>query len=427
MRLWKIMMVLCFVIALVSLPLMTACGGDDETPTASPTKTGEPTTEPPEEVTITIGNLTDKTGAASQAMQVVDMALEDLVRYYNENNFIPNVKMEIIEYDTQYEPARDIPGYEWIMDRGADFIYAGLPTTPIAIKANANRDEVVTFCSSGLEEVGNPPGWLFTINPAFRDVAYGYLGWIAENHWDYEANGPAKLGFMTWATPAFEEFLVGFERYVEEHPEQFVWEGRFLERAGTFTWDEPANGLRDADYVFLPGAGMIPAIKALRDAGSEATLMMTDTHIAFLGMVRDASLVEKFDGTLCELPCRWWNEDAELVNLAKELLVEYRGQSELDSQMARGGAYMTSMHMFHGMLEAVKQTVEDVGAENFSSQALYDTLTDFTVDPGEAYEPWAFTETSRYGYDYFRMYEWDSAENDLVSADPEWYPFPKVE
>ncbi|MFO8011222.1 MAG: ABC transporter substrate-binding protein [Dehalococcoidia bacterium] len=427
MRFWKLITVLCFIITLIALPLMTACGGDDETPTesptSSPTEPGEPTTEPADEVTIKIGNLTDKTGPASQAMQVVDMALKDLVRYYNENNFIPNVKLEVVDYDTQYDPSRDIPAYQWLVERGVDFCYTGLPTTPLTLKSLVNKDEVVLFSSSGLEDLGDPPGWVFVINPAFSDVGESMLKWIAENDWDYEADGPAKLGMATWVTPAFEEFINGFNQYIDDHPEQFEWEGLFTEQPGTFTWDIPAQELKDADYVFVPGAGMIPFVKTYRDAGGKATLLMTDSHIAFLGMLRDARLVDEMNGTLCFLPCRWWNEDAELVNLAKQLFVEYHGESELEKQIRRGGAYMTSMHMLHGMLEAVKKAVADFGAENFSSQTFYDSLTDFSINQGEAYRTWGWTDTDRFGYDYFRVYEFDGEKDDFISTGPDWYPY----
>jgi len=425
MRLWKLITVLCFAVALTVLPLMTACGGDDDekTPTAGPTEAGQPTTEPPEEVTIKIGNLTDKTGPASTAMQVMDMALKDLARYYNEQNLIPNVKLEIIEYDTQYEPSRDIPGYEWVMEKGADFVFTGLPTTPLTIKSSVNQDEVVLFSMSGLEDLGDPPGWVFVLSAAFSDVGESMLNWIAENDWDYKSNGPAKLGMMSWASPAFYEVLEGFERYVEAHPEQFEWEGKFLEQAGTFIWDVPAAELKNADYVFIPAAGIIPGVKAYSGAGGEGTLLTTEIHIAFLGMLQDAGLVEDYDETLCFIACRWWNEDAELVNLAKQLLVDYHGQSELEAQMERGGVYMSSLHQIDGVFEAIKQTVEAVGAENFSNQTLHDTLTGFTVNPGEAYKSWGWTETDRFGHDYFRVYEYDADQNDMVSADPDWHPY----
>jgi len=48
------------------------------------------------------------------------MALEDLVAYYNDSDLIPGVRLEVVVYDGQWDPARDIPGYEWLRGRGAD-------------------------------------------------------------------------------------------------------------------------------------------------------------------------------------------------------------------------------------------------------------------------------------------------------------------
>ena len=106
MNILKKLTFLVLVVLLVALPLLAACDDDDETevptptetPTASPTviPTETPTVIPPEtpaeDVKITIGNMSDLTGQASQAMIIVDMALADLVRYFNEENMkkVPN-------------------------------------------------------------------------------------------------------------------------------------------------------------------------------------------------------------------------------------------------------------------------------------------------------------------------------------------------
>ncbi|NQT73005.1 MAG: ABC transporter substrate-binding protein [Chloroflexi bacterium] len=77
----------------------------------------EPTSTATQElVTITIGNLSDLTGVSSNAMGVVNIALEDTVEYYNERNLIPGVELEVITYDGQYNPSNDIPGYEWLKE-----------------------------------------------------------------------------------------------------------------------------------------------------------------------------------------------------------------------------------------------------------------------------------------------------------------------
>ncbi len=66
--------------------------GDDKEATASPvilpTESPSPA-KPVEDVTITIGSVTDKTGMASSALTIVDMALTDVIGYFNDNDLIP--------------------------------------------------------------------------------------------------------------------------------------------------------------------------------------------------------------------------------------------------------------------------------------------------------------------------------------------------
>ena len=88
--------VILLAILLVIVPLAVGCGGDDDEETV---KTTSENGEISDTVTITIGNLTDKTGPIANALAVIDMALEDMARYFNEQNLIPGVALEVIHYD----------------------------------------------------------------------------------------------------------------------------------------------------------------------------------------------------------------------------------------------------------------------------------------------------------------------------------------
>ncbi|MCP4632215.1 MAG: ABC transporter substrate-binding protein, partial [candidate division Zixibacteria bacterium] len=131
------------------LPLLVACGGGDdgndpvdETPTESDEKT---TSDLQEDVKIVIGNITDITGVSANALSVIDMALEDMVEYFNEENLIPGVELKVETYDGQWDPSRYIPGYEWLRNRGADLIWTPAPPALETLKPRANEDEFVIF------------------------------------------------------------------------------------------------------------------------------------------------------------------------------------------------------------------------------------------------------------------------------------------
>jgi len=109
------------VFLLLLLVSSVACNGDsngsndgDEkiTSEADGMKTAD---TPDEDVVITIGSLSDITGPASNAMTVINMALDDVVEYFNDENLIPGVELKVVTYDGQLDPARDIPGYEWLL------------------------------------------------------------------------------------------------------------------------------------------------------------------------------------------------------------------------------------------------------------------------------------------------------------------------
>ena len=119
-----------------------ACGSDnaEKSPSAS-----MPSKEPIESIIITIGNLTDKTGPSANAMSIIDKALADVVQYYNDQDLIPGVSLEIQEYDGRYDPSADIPGYIWLKENGADLIWTGAPATPTTLESRVNEDQILLF------------------------------------------------------------------------------------------------------------------------------------------------------------------------------------------------------------------------------------------------------------------------------------------
>jgi len=420
-------------LTLLALPLLAACGGDDEeeeptkTPTATATSkpTPKPTGEPGEKVTLTIGQISDLTGAASVAMVVVNNILDDIVEWSNEQNFIPGVELKVLNYDGQYDPSKDVPGYIWLKDKGSDIFLTGLPNPPVSLETRVNDEKTVLICMNMDDPQAVPPGYLFSINMGTADIVRVFLKWIADNDWDWKTKGPAEIGLVAWDTTYYRAQEAAAKEYIDAHPEQFKWKGAHLITSG-FKWDTQVENTKDFDYIMPPGAPLVSFIKQYYDAGGKARLIMCDTHISFFGLIGDAKLWPDVNGALVFLPSPMWNEDAEIVNLAKDLLVKRGGQTALNKAMQREHGYLTSAHQFYGMLLMIKQTVERVGAENFSQQALYDTLTSgFVADFGEAYAPWGYDpSTDRFGFDNQMAYRIDGTTGNLVRADREWWPAP---
>ena len=400
-----------------ALLALTACGssGDEASPLAEPSATIEETAVITDEsVVITIGNLTDITGPGAGSVAMVDMALEDMAAYYNENNLIPGVELEVIKYDAQMDPARDIPGYEWLREKGADFIFSPVPGVPSNLKPRADKDEVVLFAVAASKEGILPPGYVFNLGVDPQHEAYTLLKWIAENDWNYQTKGPAKVGGAAWAEPYSETFIASMEEYCSAHPDQFEWNDGFL-TGFTFTWEPEIEALKDCDYVY-PGVVMTSFVKQYREAGhTEAKFVSSDASAAFLGTVE----WDGIDGMLFVKYPRWWNEDGEIINLAKQLVYENH-PDDAESIIRSGNAYL-AVNQAHAMFCIIANAVKAVGPEHFNSQALYEAATSFTYSC-DGVQRVSFNDEKRNATDSYAIYEARATEEDIFRMHDEWIP-----
>ncbi|MFC2027691.1 ABC transporter substrate-binding protein, partial [Chloroflexota bacterium] len=289
--------------------VVPSCSSSDDEATQPDTQsTTEPTAapEPVENITVTIGNLTDLTGPAATGMSPINTALDDLVRYFNDEDLIPGVKLEVVTYDGQLDPSKDIPGYEWLRGKGADVIFTATPGTPVTLKARADSDHVVVFGVSGDPDELSPPGYVFNLGTIPRHEGLTLLKWIAENDWDYETKGPAKIGGAGWNDAYSGWWLEAMEDYANAHPEQFDWVSGHLTGIGTFTWGPEVEALKDCDYLFVPTI-MTNFVKEYLAAGYAGKFIGASTHAAFFGQISDAGLWDEIDGMLFIASSRWWN------------------------------------------------------------------------------------------------------------------------
>ncbi|MBM3132526.1 MAG: ABC transporter substrate-binding protein, partial [Chloroflexi bacterium] len=395
-----------------------------QTPAASPTKSPTPTA-PEGRVPITIGVLSDLTGPASQAMTVVDMALADIVRYFNENNRTPVAELKVITYDEQYNPSNDIPGYQWLKERGADVILSGLPPVPVSLRPLVDQDKMVMFALITTPDIESPPGRLFAMNVQGEPYKAALLKWIAENDPNFPKGRPAKIGAVGHNEPYAISHQKGMEQYAKAHPDQYEWVAGFLLDWTTVTFGSQVEALKDCDYVFPPTTGFyIPSfIKEYRAAGGKATLLGDDATLAYLGLMVDGAGWEAFDGMIISLLNGWWNDEFELPKLASQLLTEYHGAGAAEATKKQSGiSYLGSFMQQYGAVSVISEAINRAGPKNFSPQELYDTATSFKMTYGGGVE-WNFTDTKRTAWNGFGVYEADAERQDVFRADPKWYPF----
>ena len=414
----KLRVFFTIVLLLSLLVLMFACAGDGNgSPSAVYIEPKEELT-PAQPIVFTIGNITDLTGPSANAMRYVNMALEDVARYYNTNNLIPGIKLEVISYDTQYDSSKDIPGYEWLKGKGADLIFTPNATTCVTLQSRLQADKMVLFTINPSSEGVEPSGWVFSSGQAFsEELGHTLLKWIAENDPDFPKDRSAKIGGAFWSEPYGEGFLSAAEEYAKANPNQYDWQGGYLTNF-TFVWNSEVEALKDCDYV-MPPVPLNNFVKEYRNAGYTAKFIGTDGHMGFLGMIRDADLWDELDGMLVVRANKWWNDNGKYIDIIKEILYEYH-PDEAESIIHYGSGYLGAYNVC-ALLELVAYAARNVGYENLSSPAIYDAAASFILNV-DGVERESFTSTRRLSLNYLRMYELRSTDKDIFRADPDLIP-----
>ena len=409
------MRVILVIAALVGLflSLLGGCGGD----TPSTADNGQTQETPEAIVTIKIGNITDLTGAGASGMELVNVALEDMASYYNDNNLIPGVQFEVLHWDSQLDPNKTIPGYEWLRHRNVDFLVTCVPVVASTLRPRLEADEMALFTHSGELGTVEPPGYVFSMQSIPQHDAYTFLNWIAENDWDYANNGPAKIGGAAWAEPYASAFFQATEEYARAHPDQFKYKGGYLTDF-KFSWDSEIDVLKECDYIYPPII-MHEFAKDLRNVGSEAKLIGGNAHTAFFEQVSDAKAWPAIDGMLFVFGGAWWTEPLEEVEFNKMILNTYHPGKEEEITGRSGYGAMTSLRM---LFDIIEKTVEDTGPQGFDSVALNETAQSWSYSWDYRPRGYSFTQTKRYMPNDLCIQEASAEIETLSRKDPNWYP-----
>lgn len=402
-------LILALIIAIV--PLLTACGGGDDDEEENGTTQPAATSGSGDDVTINIGNLSDFTGPTAKADEIINAALADVVKYYNDNDLIPGAKLEVIDYDSQYDPGKFVPGYKWLMERGADLIFTPVPGSPEILRTRLEEDGVIMFTPSADKKDLVPPGNIFLPTTIPQDGAYTIMKWIAENDPDFPTDRPAKIGAVGWSTPYNLALHEGAEEYADAHPDQYDWQGAYTSPPGTFTWTPEVEALKDCDYV-MPPIHMGNYVREYRIAGHGAKFIGSGAQAAFLYLINDAHLWPEIDDMLFFGITAWWNDDTEAAQFMRDRLFENHSQTEAEEIMSDGSAY-GAIDALNQMVEIIRNAVEAVGPENFSSEALYEAAISYEqVSDGVVRA--SYSDTKRAALDMLPVYEVDAEAKDLL-------------
>jgi len=400
---WK-MGVICFMALILLTPLGLGCAKEAEEG----------------KVSVTIGHLTDMTGAAASVGRPLLWALEDLVRHINEEDPIPGVELKVVTYDIKLDPARDIPGYEWVKERGAKVIVALMSSTAEALKPFAARDKIPVAGLSVSTAMVEPPGWVFAFLPPLASQIRTLLDWIS-NEWDY-AKGKPKIGCAGYADAYGIDGERGMREYCLANQDQFEYAGGYLAPFGVMTWTSETEKLRDCDYVFISALGGVAYVSYISESqgkGYAGKFIHAEGLAAFFDLLIEKCGWETLDGSLGLHSWGWWNETWPAVELVKSLLYEYHPR-EAENVVYAGIGYIGGGLQQLFFLEILRKAIEEVGAEDFDGQAFYDTAVEFKTT-WEGYPERGFTETRRYCVTEQLVYEFSAEAGDLVRRS-DWIP-----
>jgi branched-chain amino acid transport system substrate-binding protein len=330
-----------------------------------------------EEKTAQFGWILPITGGASAAIAPVVAGGQDYVRYFNEQEAIPGVDIELLWRDTAFQFALGLSHYERFVEAGIPLIGAVDSALVLGLKGRFERDEVVAFITGATyqEELYPEPGWLYAVTPLISEQATVLFQYFMEN-WKEER--PPRLA------------LVGISE------SQFGWEPRYAIGYAR------SLGFEVLPWEAVPIVVLDATVQLLRLAEAEADLVHLQTMPEGAGpILRDAErlgLLDKFqfaghsstmgdrtikvagaatEGYLASMTYPWFDEtEVPGIELIIDNMMKYHGE------VKRDGEYYFGWVSAAVICEAIKRAIENVGYENLDGPAIkeaLDGMQDFDV------------------------------------------------
>ena len=349
-------------VALAALLLVTACASS--------------TTPPTGEKVLEIGDLAQLTGGGASADQPCFMAVQDYVRYFNEERGIPGVTIEVVWRDSATDNAAFISGYRILADRGVPLIYSSSTNGLEATKSRFEKDQIPAVAGGATGPLVYPPGWVYCAWATQGEAATAVLDYFIEN---WNEDRPPRLQFFV----VDGSFGRGPAEEATMYAESIGFEVLPLELCGYVVIDATTQLLRirerEADLVYIQniitGAGPI-----MRDA--ERLGLQENMHFAGTEWSVGEPLIEmapvSAEGFLASRAIPWFGEtEIPGIKTMIDRQTRYHGKAEERPEYMGGWVYGAIV------CESVKLALDDVGYENLDGPAVkraLESMKDFDVD-----------------------------------------------
>ena len=412
----KLALVMLVIALLVVPPLFSGCTDKDERGHS-----------------VTIGIMLDFSGTASGQGRRNAQLWEDMVQYTNEVDPIKDkqnntVTLKVISFDNEYDSAKVVIGYRYLLDRGATVLVVTYPQDGEILKSRLAEDKVPMYIAGPSDTTLDPPGWIFSMASSSRNQVEFFLEWLSTEGWDYDAMGRIpKIGAFGWDMTVTLERINWAKEWVQAHSEDFEWIGEEIAAFGNMAWLREAERLQDADYLVVGtvGPGVSTFINQAKAIGYEGKYVINWPQMAFWDTYIDTCGAETLRGTLfgSNSPLYW--EDTATSQYIRTVL------GRVDPEMLTDtlNVVVNSMRI---PIEAIRAAVEEVGAENVDGQAIYDASLNlkfppemlghpegagFDTDRPSALQRECRPSTKLYEYNPDAEYGWDIVKD--------WTPYPQ--
>jgi len=349
-------------VALTALLVVTACA-----------PSGPPGIE---RKVVEIGEIGSLTGPGSSEDQAFLAGQLDYARYFNEQEMMPGVAVEVVWRDSARNMERWLSAYEGLKGRGIQVMMSNETLGLEPYQSKVEKDQIPMYSGNPIQEMVYPPHWYYFRSPTWAEQFAVLAEYLMEN-WQEER--PPKMAIIT-VDSSFGRQVVRGTKYAEG----LGFEILPLEFVPYVPIDTTTQLLRiregGADFVYISwlqlGSGPI-----MRDAERLGLLnQMQFTGLEYsVGkqMITMAGPAAEGYLTPNTLPS-FADTDVPGIKLILDKQMEYYGRVKVEEPPHIAGWVGTAI-----TCEAVRRAVGSVGYENLDGPAIkeaFDSIKGFDVD-----------------------------------------------
>ncbi len=356
----------------------------------------------------------DLSGPFAFISQPLRAGLEDAAAYFNEQEGgICGAEIVIAPRDTG--GSQDVMREAWDEITGAsdtpDIMFLFGSADAELVREDAINQQIPILLSAGSSlalygENGDAPAYTFAIIPLYTDQLGAFCDFISENWDSLGVEGDPVIGHLSWEGAFGRSTDTPETRaYCESKGVGYAGAQYFLPTTSDVSTQVDALVEEGANIIFSTSLASGPANIASAIAGLE---LQGQVLQAGVNWVLDTSVIglggADTQGITGVLPYLWWdsldNPGVQIVNNSWAVNRFLPAGDDADAQRGalaqRNIAYLLSFPVIDAYIELMTQTINRVGAENLTGQAVYETLNGgFQYDAMSGILRFDFNETER--------------------------------